>query len=122
MSFIVDSIKFRAWCAKASTANTTYHVKRTELYNQLTALIEEGKEAKTPFTLPLSSFHKLKGYLTSRSQKLQDNDAITLSFTKTLEELVACCMSDADAEDDDILPNTPVKGEVKKDEEPKKSP
>lgn len=85
-SFVVDNDRFRLWLDAALLANTTMHVERRQLWEDLTKLTKEETKGDK-FTLPVSSFLRLKQFLTARSDKISSNDALSLNYSKLIESL-----------------------------------
>jgi hypothetical protein len=78
-----------AFCSDCLVANLTYHRERTRLFDALTASHKAAFDVdeKDIVKIPLRDYLSLKQFLTSRSQKIQENDAMSLQFQKTLESV-----------------------------------
>lgn len=88
MSKTFSRVVLLKWISTVADTNLTFFANRTKLFDQLVALSKlHADEIKDNCTLPLSTFGKLKQFLTARNDQLAKNDNIQLSFTKTIEEL-----------------------------------
>jgi hypothetical protein len=76
------------WLNTAVDTNVTFHNNRTRLYDQLVAISKlQADENKDNCTVSLSTFLKLKQFLTARNETIQKNDNLQLAYQKTIEEL-----------------------------------
>lgn len=88
MSKIFSRAVLAKWLEKVADTNTTYHVNRQRLFEQLVAISKlQADENKDNYLMPLATFNRLKQFLTARNDALAKNDAVGLSFTKTVEEI-----------------------------------
>lgn len=103
MSKAIATPRFAQWLENAIDSNTTMHVERRKLWENLVAITKEEHKGAT-FSLSLSDFLRLKQYLTARSDKVNSNDALGLNFLKLIESLVEA-VNKAAPDPDNMLPN-----------------